>query len=277
MITRDLNDEQSILIRQPDHADLAAQFASHWGNANFARADRFDSLVFATGCHDDHFRDVEALLPIDIAEGRPYGHRTTPYWPPHLDALEQNVAWLNHRNPYAAILVSMHHTGLAQNRYGRINFRQNRADDKPAKAKRVRPGTAEFIEKMESGQRAIAAEMGLNDTTDKQLVWFNYRLLQLFDLLSLYLCCDGYADGRLAEATIGPIPVAFGSDREVDIRVIPGDDNSLRMDPYPFDRENMKVSVMGRIVPRLADHAEAECQAEYRRSPRQSQTWTVTK
>ena len=32
MIKRDLQDGTSLFILQEDHADLAAQFAAHWGN-----------------------------------------------------------------------------------------------------------------------------------------------------------------------------------------------------------------------------------------------------
>ena len=275
MIARDLNDEQAILIRQQDHADLAAQFASHWGNTDFSRSDHFDSVICAAGCHDDHFRDVEALPPIDAAHGRPFGHRTTPFSASHLDALQHNVAWIGQRDRYAALLVSMHHTGLPQNRYGIINSWQN-GGGKSAAKRQIRPEVAAFIEKMEQSQRAVVEELGHNATTDKKQLWFNYRLLQLFDLLSLYLCCDGYADGQLAEVTLGPIPVALGSDQEINIRIVPGGDGLLRLDPYPFDRQSLKVSVMTRVVPRLVGHTEAECRAEYARSPRESLTWMIT-
>src|ERR1700704_5366328 len=111
MIARELTDGRTILIRQEDHADLAAQFASHWGNERFARADPYETVVSAAAYHDTHYRDIEIELLIDPEQGRPYGHRNLPFSPRHLDALRQNIAWLQAHDPYAGLLVSMHHTG----------------------------------------------------------------------------------------------------------------------------------------------------------------------
>ena len=37
-------------------------------------------------------------------------------------------------------------------------------------------------------------------------LWFNFRALQIFDLLSLYFCCDGYADDeQFKEDLIAPV------------------------------------------------------------------------
>ena len=38
-------------------------------------------------------------------------------------------------------------------------------------------------------------------------MWVNYRIFQVFDLLSLYFCCDGYeADGSMKAVRITPVP-----------------------------------------------------------------------
>jgi hypothetical protein len=38
MIKRDLQDGTSLFILQEDHADLAAQFAAHWGERTICQA-----------------------------------------------------------------------------------------------------------------------------------------------------------------------------------------------------------------------------------------------
>ena len=65
MIKRDLQDGTSLFILQEDHADLAAQFAAHWGNERFAKLEPSESMVFAGIYHDSDHRETEADIPID--------------------------------------------------------------------------------------------------------------------------------------------------------------------------------------------------------------------
>src|SRR5207247_9844739 len=61
---------------------------------------------------------------------------------------------------------------------------------------------------------------------------YHYRALQIFDLLSLYFCCDGYAsDSQFKEYTIAPVRVAYDHAEEVELRIVP-DGNAVRFDPY---------------------------------------------
>ena len=65
MIIRRVNDSKVVAISQESHADVAAQFAAHWGNERFARLEPYESMVFGTIYHDSGHRDMEANLPID--------------------------------------------------------------------------------------------------------------------------------------------------------------------------------------------------------------------
>jgi hypothetical protein len=100
--------------------------------------------------------------------------------------------------------------------------------------------------------------------------------MQVFDLFSLYFCCDGYSESGMKEATLGPVPVAYGSDREVDIHIIPTGPDTIRMDPYPFDMSPLRVAIPGRVVKRLVGQSEAQCRAAFYTAPRDSFAWTIT-
>ena len=78
MIRRELADGTLLLIPQEHHADVAAQFAAHWGGGRFATPRPYQSVVFATIYHDSGHREVEADLPVDVEIGAPYGHRDMP-------------------------------------------------------------------------------------------------------------------------------------------------------------------------------------------------------
>jgi hypothetical protein len=277
MITLDRStDQKTFLIPQEEHADLAAQFASHWGNEKFSRLVPFDTMVFAAVYHDSQYREVEADLPIDLEQGRPHGHRTTPSSAKKLDALRQNIEWVESRDPYAGLMVSMHHSGLAQNRYGVIKSWQNTLGTTIPK-KPMRPDMEVMVREMEARQRARVEEFGKRDPATEKQVRTNYRLFQVFDLLSLYFCCDGHGDKGMKDVTIGPIPMSYKNGDETDLHLIPLSDGVIRIDPYPFDQSPLRVSVFGRTVRRLAGRAEADCRAEYYSAPREILTWTLTK
>src|SRR4029453_16704971 len=105
MIKRDLQDGTSLFILQEDHADLAAQFAAHWGNERFAKLEPYESMVFAGIYHDSDHRETEADIPIDSEKELPHGHRTVPFSPKRIVALSQNIDWVTKRDPYAGLIV----------------------------------------------------------------------------------------------------------------------------------------------------------------------------
>ena len=48
MVIRELKDGRSYVSSQEDHAELAAQFAAHWGNTRFSKLRPYDTMMFAT-------------------------------------------------------------------------------------------------------------------------------------------------------------------------------------------------------------------------------------
>ena len=261
----------AIMIQQEDHADIAAQFAAHWGNENFARLEPYDSMVFAAIYHDSQFRDVEAELPIDSEKGRPHGHRTTPFSPRRNDALRENIAWIRERDPYAGLLVSRHHTGLSQNRYGTIGSWQN--DYGTAEPRPMRPQMKETVEALESAQQEQIKSLGVS----KDAFETNYRIFQVFDLLSLYLCCDGYTDEGLKEERLVSVPTGYDSGEEVEIRITPTGPDSFKMTPYPFDVSPLVISATARLVPIRSGLTDQEARQAYYQAPRQSLCWEISK
>lgn len=276
MITLDSpKEEKTFMIPQEEHADLAAQFAAHWGNKQFAKLVPYDTMVFAAIYHDSQYREVEADLPIDLDSGRPHGHRTTPAAAKKLDSLLNNIQWVGARNPYASLIVSMHHTGLAQNRYGVINSWQNTVGNSMPK-RPLGVETETVIRDLEGGQRSKIASLEKTDPDAKRKVWLNYRLFQVFDLMSLYFCSDGHTDKGLKEVVLGPIPLSYDGVEETNIKLAPLGDNVVRLTPYPFDQAPLQITIFGRTVRQLKGHSEADCRAEYFNAPRGTLSWTIT-
>ena len=263
MFFRDFEDGSSVLGTQEDHAELAAQFAAHWGNKEFAQLRPYDTMVFATTHHDSGFRSWEGCPPINMEKGRPYGFREAPFSPHRLEAHARNFEWIRVRDPYAGLIVSIHHTGLLQNRYKTITSPKTTTRSAPQ-----RPEVRTFIDEQENLQREQKKTLGSDNPKFDDEMWFNYRLLQVYDLLSLYFCCDGYVEGGLKELLIAPVPVAYGSKEEVDLHIIPTGAKSVRLEPYPFDRSSLEVSARARVMPSRSFASEDECREAYFKAPR---------
>ena len=275
MIKRELQSGATLFILQEDHADLAAQFAAHWGNEEFAKLEPYESMVFAGVYHDSDHREVEAEIPIDSETGLPHGHRTTPFSPKRPAALAHNIEWVRARDSYAGLMVSMHHTGLAQSRYNLIQSWQTKSGG-ASRPNGIRPEMEATVKTLEASQQEQIAELERTGKDSSRHVWANYRIFQVFDLLSLYFCCDGYApDGSMKEARITPVPVAYDSDKEVELRVIPEGPQRIRIDPYPFDVSPLGIAVMGRVVAGDPGKSETESRLAFHRADRQLLNWEV--
>jgi len=265
MVIRELQNGSCFVSTQEDHAELSAQLAAHWGNEKFSRLRPYDTMVFATTYHDSGYREWEGNPPIHLVKGRPYAHRETipSFEPVELQAYAKNVEWLHTRDRYASLLVSMHRTGLWANRYDVFTSPKGRMRERSAE---VMAAKRALEARQEQEKNALSAgKMAFVDE-----LWFNFRALQIFDLLSLYFCCDGYADDeQFKEDLIAPVSVSYDSKEEVELRIFPAGPRTVRFLPYPFDVAPLTVGVRARLLTAGRFASEAEGLAAYHKAPRQ--------
>jgi hypothetical protein len=101
--------------------------------------------------------------------------------------------------------------------------------------------------------------------------------LQIYDLLSLYFCCDGYAtEDTFKEYKIAPVRVSYDSDETVELRILPNG-NAVRFDPYPFDTSPLEVSVRARVVKPAANQSEEAGLEAYQKAPRRIINFQITR
>src|SRR5215468_9984249 len=158
MVVRELKDGRAIVATQEDHAELAAQFAAHWGNERFSQLRPYKTMVFATTFHDSGYREFEGNPPIDAAKGRPYAHREDV---PNFEATElaaycKNAEWVSSHDPYAGLIVSMHRTGLWHNRY---NVFTEPAGRRRERSLEVQAAKKDLEAKQEKTKQELAAKM----------------------------------------------------------------------------------------------------------------------
>lgn len=273
MIVRELPDGTALVIAQEAHADVAAQFAAHWGNARFAKLAPYEAMVFGTIYHDSGHREMEADLPIDVEKGFPYTFRGAPPEVRHREADPANVKWIESRDAYSSLIVQMHHNGLRKGRYNTV--RSAYADQAaPAEPAAMGPGLDAALADLEDWQRGLVQRLGLNQPDAASALWHNYRALQVFDLLSLHFCCDGFTGGQMREVTLRQVPIRYGSDQVTDICLKGASDDIVGMTPYPFDVPELEIAVTARRVSPAID--EAGARQAYHKGPRQLLSWTIT-
>jgi hypothetical protein len=249
MIVRYESDGTIVMITQDDHAQLSGLFAAHWGNGRFEKPRPYLSLVRAAMFHDRGWIRY-ATGPRLNAKGRTPTYRDVPNDKAQLEAFEWAGDWLSAIDAYAGLMIRKHRTGLWQGRYGVIAH-------PPAIQRGTLPSDIkDFIDRSEAKQR-VAAE-----TLDPAELAVNYNLLQVWDMLSLYVCSDeAHKPDR-----IEPVPTDYSGKSGVSMSITPVKPGSIALDPYPFDRPSLSTSVIFRRLSQSSFRDESELQAAYFRA-----------
>jgi len=267
------------MITQNDHGDLAGQFAAHWGNEEFAPLKPYHSMVLAAEAHDNGWWDWDVYPSVD-EQGVPLPFTRTPreirsgFYGRGID----NVIG---RDRYAGLMVSMHGVGLPQKRYGTMPTMADRQDEFSQRFIAEREPTHKLlIEKIRKSEQYAGAD-------SQEQIWFNYLMMQVFDRLSLFFCAN--FDITTVPATgahtaskgyygpsVKPTPVRPGAeDTEINMRAV--DPKTVVVDPYPFDQSPLRVSVRGKLIPRIAYKSQEEFREVYAKAQREQFEFTLVK
>ena len=181
-----------ILIGQTDHAKLSGQCAAHWGNHDFARPKPYEAVVRAAMFHDSGWYDYEASPTIAPDTGKPLNFMQVTWGKPQRRAFEWAIDWMTGIDPYSGLLREQ-----ASHRAAARTLRQSRAPEilqypEPAGRQRRLFGT------QRRGASGAVAQLRRSE------FWTNYRLLQAFDLISLFLCNKDVVDDY-----IEPVPTSL--------------------------------------------------------------------
>jgi hypothetical protein len=145
-------------------------------------------------------------------------------------------------SPYAGLLTVMHLAGLYQMRFG--TDRQMPARTLSSDEERVqRQMLGELQNQKESLCRQLPGQGVPAAWLEDRRLWCNYKLLQVFDRLSLYFCM---APPR--PAMLGPAPLD-AEDGEVELTLRPVEPQRVAITPYPFDRDPLPLAVTAHVAP----------------------------
>ena len=155
-----------LLIKQIDHAALAARIIAAWRRGGFPQSPRYDEILFATERHDDGWIDEDAAPLVDAASGELLDYVHAPdevrrgIWPRGVERLSTY--------PYVAALVAQHALHL---------FDKYRSD----------PGWQSFFDRME---RLRASTLAAAAPRTEEDLHRDYFFIRMADLLSLQFCDD---------------------------------------------------------------------------------------
>jgi Protein of unknown function (DUF3891) len=233
---------QLILIRQTDHALLAGYFAREWGNEQSPRPEPADSFRLALAEHDNGWSEWELQPRVDPATFTPYSFMSVPT-EDHIALYQRGIERVVKADRYAGLLVSLHCVGL---------YDRARATIPGYSAKYVKSSEGEmvsdFLQRLRLQQLRLKvdlrAEPATKDYCDEKRLQANVQRFEALDRLSLYFCMSP------AETSgIESVPMD-NSGREVDWELRPDGDDAVTLDPYPFRKDPLEVSILARRVPK---------------------------
>jgi hypothetical protein len=246
MIVRKQANDELVLIGQTDHSRLAGQLAAHWGNANFAVPDPYDSMVRAAAFHDYGWLRYETSPLLNPRNNEPYAFLELPIGATQLESYQWALDWLSSIDRYAGLIVKMHRTGLWQSRYNTITHPRGYVPTD------LSSEIHEFIRRNEKSQEQERASWNPGQ------LWINYRLMQVWDILALYFCC-----GDPYEEHVDPVPTSYSEKGGVTLTIKPVGQRKVSFDPYPFDARPLSVQLFSKRLPKASYENAGEFHRAY--------------
>jgi Protein of unknown function (DUF3891) len=219
------------LIRHPDHARLAGDFAAAWGNELFQRPEPRARVLLGIAAHDDGWAARDAH-PSITRQGKPsafsselvgkYSAFEQIDLAEYLAVRDRANRIIAEKDAYAGLLISMH----------TYNLLTAHADRTTIAAEGLALLDA-FLAAQRTYQRelfaAIAADPALTPLEQSEpTILEHFRLLQACDNLSLLSCVAFAQPAHL----LHPLPLNDGSTAEV--KVFPIAPRHFRLTPWPF-------------------------------------------
>jgi hypothetical protein len=250
MLVRDRGETWQ-LVRQPDHADLSGQLAAAWGGDGFAPPRARDSVALAATRHDDGWAVFDRRPAWDPDNERPRNFLDVAI-PVHLAFYRACIAAVSDEDAYAGLLVSMHGSGIYTGRYGTqpsLSLSGVKGHEAEVQA---------FVEEQEATHQGRAASLGISE--DER--WTNYKLLQVYDRLSLSFCLREWESSDAQPDALSPVPVDY-SGAEVELRLEPLGPWRVRMEPYPFAESPARFTVVRKVLLKGPFHGNEDFRKAY--------------
>ncbi len=267
MMVTQYNGERLFATMQTDHSRVAGFLAAHWGNSELATPQPWSSVVLAAQEHDRGWWQWECRPTLSDAGG-PLDYQNDTLH--HLGALRttiyrsavEDIAPLD---PYAAVLMLEHLTGLLTAGNGAFSFRKDVSANPIAKA---------YLDDQREVRKALVEKLRawpeLREHSSDERLETNSKLVEVCDALAQFLCnrfpLDNPNRGKDPNRVFAelPVPVRPGvPDVRLTLKVL--DDHRLALDPYPFDIDPLPIHYVARwLTTRVYESQQAFLEEFYR-------------
>jgi hypothetical protein len=241
MIIQD-HDDQLVIIRQTDHAVLSGFFARELGNELFSKPEPMESFRLAATEHDNGWEEWELLPGIDPDTFLPYSFMSIPT-EEHIALYQRGIERVVKADRYAGLLVSMHCANL----YDRTRATMPGFSAKYVKSQEA-PIVQDVLQRLRLQQLRLKVDLRgdpvTKDFADEKWLQANAQRLEAVDRLSLYICLAPHEP-----ATIDAVPADYRG-VEVDWDLQPEGTNAVTLEPYPFRRDPLEISILARRIPK---------------------------
>jgi hypothetical protein len=251
MLVRDAGDSWQLVL-QSDHGDLSGQLAAAWADRGPLDDATRDALTLAAIRHDDGWGVWDRRPRLDLQSGRPLGFLDVA---PStlLSAYRACVDVVCDESRLAGLFVSMHVTGLRRNRYGLMGDGEAATSIEDLDAE-----VAAFVRSEEVRQARLAAELEVADTAR----WHAYRLLQVYDVVSLYCGLADLLGGEWTQVVRVP-----AGDSVAALSLEPAGPYQVRCQPFPFANRPVRFEMLRRLVPKRSWADDAGFRADFAAAP----------
>ena len=242
------------VVMQTDHQSQCGLLAGAWGNAQFARPEPWGPVALAAEWHDEGWRQWESSPGVS-ANGEPRDFVHMPI-SQHMAIHRRSIHAARHRDEVTGMLVGLHCAGLVQRRMG-LDGEMPDINTLPDPVQGLIRDEAAVQQRVES----LMGDLG----EAREWTWAAYRVLQAFDLLSLYLTWTGLAGDE--PWTLRRVPRSVDDAEGVAVAISAVDDRTCALDPWPFAGDSVDAPVLSRVIPDRAYTHAAEVHAALLNAP----------
>jgi hypothetical protein len=186
----------------------------------------------------------------------------------HIDLYQRGIERVVKVDRYAGLLVSMHCIGL----YDRTRATMPGFSAKYVKAQEA-PVVNDFLQRLRLQQLRLKVDLrgdpATKDFADEKWLQANVLRLEALDRLSLYFCL-----GPREGATIDAVPADYRG-AEVDWDLQPEGTDGATLEPYPFRRDPLEISILARRIPKRRYADDLDFQKALAQAPYFGQKFTL--
>lgn len=212
-----------ILLTQREHARVSGELAKHWGNEPFLPLRPADVVLPAIYRHDDGWRQWEAAPQVDPVSGKPRSFTEMPVDDAH-QIWARSIDDVADLGPLAQFMIAEH-----------FIFLRSHGDDAAL------PESQRFLD---TYRRKCRTWLGQWQSANpalhtEEIARRAVEHLQLFDALSLWLCCAPRSQSWSILAPGG-----------TELQLTPQSEHEVSLRPWPLTIPRLKIEAAGkRLAP----------------------------